>query len=160
MNLTMRGVSMEIEDAVIVEMIRQRLIGSAYPDNLKLTAAPRIGTVWAGQSGTYAGMARGSESDFPLIVGPEAPTVMDWNEACAWVKSLGDVWRLPLPPEQALCYANVQELFKKEWYWSGKQYEGDSDFAWAQSFGDGYQDAFRKSSKFRVRVVRSLIVID
>ena len=41
-------------------------------------------------------------------------------------------------------------------FWLSEQCEGYSDFAWAQYFNDGDQSTFRKSGKFRVRVVRTI----
>ncbi|WP_353627584.1 hypothetical protein ABNQ24_12520 [Ralstonia pseudosolanacearum] len=46
------------------------------------------------------------------------------------------------------------EAFEKTWYWSSTQSSAYS--AWSQYFADGYQDTASKSSKGRVRLVRSI----
>ena len=54
-------------------------------------------------------------------------------------------------------YANVPELFQKEWYWSCEQHAGHSDDAWAQTFSYGTQSYWSKDSyAFRARAVRRL----
>jgi len=57
-----------------------------------------------------------------------------------------------------LQYANVPELFEKEWYWSCEQHAGDVGFAWMQTFGDGGQSFGHEDDGFRARAVRRLII--
>lgn len=122
-----------------------------------VTKFPRIGASL--EDGTYAGIARGDKADCPLIVGPQAPKSMNWEAAKEYAATQTG-WRLPTRKEQALCFANVPELFEKDWYWSGEQYEAYGGFAWAQSFSSGVQDCFHGYDGFRVRLVRSISVID
>jgi hypothetical protein len=124
---------------------------------------PRIGTIWAAHGGIYAGMARGidGEVDYPLIVGPETPQAMTWQDVMEWAKSL-DVdghrdFTAPLRCHQSLCFANVPELFKPESYWSCEQCAGNDAYAWVQGFTSGDQGNCHKYTKFRARAVRRSI---
>lgn len=123
---------------------------------------PRIGARWAGQDGTYAGMMRGLDgaADYPLIVGDHFQKAMKWKQALEWAEKVGNGWRVLTPAEGWLCQANVPELFGKVWHWTNKEYEADSDCAYAQYFGDGGQRYHHKGNEFAVRLVRSVIVIE
>lgn len=68
-----------------------------------------------------------------------------------------DDFYLPARRELALMYANVPELFKKEWHWSSTQYSEAS--AWIQLFFNGHQNDTWKSCSSRARAVRRLLVI-
>lgn len=48
------------------------------------------------------------------------------------------------------------EAFDPAYYWSSTEYEADSDYAYAQDFGDGGQGNHRKDSEFAVRLVRTI----
>lgn len=125
---------------------------------------PRIGAIWTGRGGIYAGMARGLDggADYPLIIGPETPRAMTWQEVMEWTKSL-DVdghrdFTAPLRRHQSLCFANVPELFKPEGYWSCEQSAGDDAYAWVQHFNNGFQLNYHKNLKFRARAVRRSVI--
>ena len=107
-----------------------------------------------GLQGAYAGIARGynGEPDAILEVLAEAPQKMSWQDAMKWAESTGG--RLPTRKEQALLFANVPELFEKDWYWSCEPYAGDEGYAWFQTFYSGYQYFYRKDSTLRARAVR------
>lgn len=121
-----------------------------------VTKFPRIGAPL--EDGTYAGIARGEKADCALIVGPQAPKSMNWEAAKEYAATQTG-WRLPTRKEQALCFANVPELFEKEWYWSGEQYEAGNGCAWAQFFNYGGQSDYHKdSNSFRVRLVRTIAI--
>jgi hypothetical protein len=107
-----------------------------------------------GPRGIYAGICRGADGapDYALEVLAEAPKEMNWQDAKAWAESIGGT--LPTRREQALCFANVPELFKKAWYWSCEQYAGAAAYAWSQGFDYGYQDYGRKYRELRARAVR------
>lgn len=61
---------------------------------------------------------------------------------------------LPARRELSLCYANVPELFDKEWHWSSTQYSRTN--AYGQDFEDGGQYLTGKHSRLRARAVRRL----
>jgi hypothetical protein len=115
---------------------------------------PALGS--KGLYGIYAGVARGynGEPDGILEVLDEAPKSMPWADAVKYAEGLGEGARLPTRKEQALCFANVPELFKEETYWSGEQHAGDSGYAWYQYFSNGLQDWNNEVIKLRVRAVR------
>ena len=48
------------------------------------------------------------------------------------------------------------EAFDADWYWSSTQHVSDSDYAWCQSFGYGYQLYRTTSHELRARAVRRL----
>lgn len=132
----------------------------AIQDNTT-TTAPAIGQQWPGQGGIYAGLARGRNGapDYHLIVGPEL-TAAAWDDAKQQAASLvidGHAdFTLPFRAEQSLQFANVPELFEKDWYWSCEQLASNSVYAWMQYFDDGYQLNYHKSGETRARAVRRL----
>lgn len=165
MLLKRNGIEFSIADGEIARIVLERL-NTPEPELLTdlpadaLDPAPRIGEAW--QGGIYAGIARGRDgaSDYYLIVGPEHEADVDWNAATEWAKGLNvDGFRdfsLPFRKEQALCFANVPELFKERAYWSCEQRASYSDYAWSQGFNDGYQGYWFKGGKGRARAVRRL----
>lgn len=115
--------------------------------------------------GVYAGICRGGASDYHLIVGPELSTYgMPWQDAMEQAETLTSggfsAWALPTRSEQALMFANVPELFEKEWYWSGEQHASRSSSAWCQTFGNGHQSIFNKGTHLRARAVYRLSIGD
>jgi hypothetical protein len=64
---------------------------------------------------------------------------------------------LPSRRELSLCYANVPELFEKEWHWSSTQ--SSAGCAYIQFFGLGYQLSDHKGLGYRARAVRRLSII-
>jgi len=68
-----------------------------------------------------------------------------------------DDFYLPARRELALMYANVPELFKKEWHWSSTQYS--EAYAWFQDFGNGGQGRYWKGYDTRARAVRRFLTI-
>lgn len=62
---------------------------------------------------------------------------------------------LPSRRELALCFANVPDLFKRQWHWSSTQFSALN--AWLQHFGGGGQGNYRKGYEFSARAVRRFI---
>lgn len=158
MNLTIRGLSVTVPQSELERLVLDRLTASDLASTT--TAPPRIGEEWTGQGGVYAGICRGRDGgpDYHLIVGPEYGETSDWDSAKKWAddistNGLAD-YGLPFRKEQALCFANVPELFKTESYWSCEQRASGSDYAWDQYFGNGGQDYWGKRGKLRARAVR------
>lgn len=170
MELTSNGVTIQVDESTVMKMIVKRLSDESIPSTL-IPIPVRIGEVWTGEGGIYAGIMRGREGspDYHLIVGPEIDESI-WNNAD------DDIWRsaqtkadelcqdghkdftLPFRAEQALLFANVPELFKKEHYWSREQHAEHADYAWCQHFGNVIQDYGYKSNNIRARAVRRLII--
>lgn len=106
----------------------------------------------------YAGLIIGKdgESSYHLILLPGEAESVNWQAAKDWATSIDG--ELPTRREQSLLYANLKEEFKESWYWSGEQHASDSGDAWCQTFGDGGQSYGSKSSNFRARAVRRLVI--
>lgn len=153
------GATLSIPPRAIAKALLERVIAGAV---LATNGVPKIGDPWPSQGGIYAGIARGysGEADAYLIVGPQAEKALKWQEAVDWAKNQGTPahadFRLPTRKEQALCFANVPELFENNWYWSGEQFAGDDGYAWCQYFGDGGQGTGPKGTDCRARAVRRL----
>jgi hypothetical protein len=52
--------------------------------------------------------------------------------------------------------AGGKEALEETWYWTSTQYAGYDEYAWYQSFSNGYQTNDRKFYELRVRAVRRL----
>jgi hypothetical protein len=160
MQFTKNGIVIGIPDAVVIDLaIRSLRDESVVLESIK-AGPPKIGEIWIGQDGIYAGLIRGvdGEPDCHLIVGVELDGASPWDLACAWATELRTDgfadWSLPTRKEQALLFANVADEFKTEYYWSREQHAGYSDYAWGQDFNDGYQSYWREDVKLRARAVR------
>jgi len=160
MNITRNGITIEVPDAQVVDLVLERLqAGEIDWRTTRLSeTTPKIGEPWPGQGGIYAGIMRGRDGnpDYHLIVG-KATEPMPWGKAKDEVERHPE-WSLPYRAEQALCYANVPELFEKEWYWSCEQHAGTAGYAWCQNFGNGNQYYNLKSNELRARAVRRLVI--
>jgi hypothetical protein len=167
MDFKKNGIVVSVSDQVIEQLVLERLRDGQPPpsivnNTLVATAGilPRIGAEVAELGGVFAGVARGvnSEPDYYLIVGPEASGTADWNTSKAWAAGITHLgfndFELPRRKEQALLFANVPELFQKEWYWSSEQHAVVGSFAWMQNFYDGHQNDGRKDFNGRARAVR------
>ena len=117
---------------------------------------PRIGELWEGHGGIYAGIVRG---DFHLIL-KDAKKITDlpYAQAVEWATKIHDKfkdWRLPTRQEAALLYANLQDQFENAWYWTGDQYPPDDACMWVQTFGYGRQADLRKTDGARTCAIRT-----
>ncbi len=79
-----------------------------------------------------------------------------WDEALIVAQSYGPGWHLPTKDELNLLY-NQQSVVggfdSLDFYWSSTEY--DANYAWDQSFMDGYQGYWTKSDLDLVRAVRA-----
>jgi len=125
---------------------------------------PKIGQVWHGQGGIYAGTVRGDDGqpDYHLILAEPEREKINWNDAVAWAKDLEadghQDFALPKRKEQAILFGNVKDRFAEAWYWSGEQYASDSGYAWLQRFSHGFQSYGHEDSLSRARAVRRLVI--
>ncbi len=164
MELSRNGVTIQVDDAVVMQMLAERLSVGQMPTTLYNATVQRIGAIWPGEGGIYAGVMRGRDGgpDYHLIVGPEYDGELQWQPAMEWATGLNvdnhNDFSLPYRNEQALLFANVPELFKQEWYWSREQPAEYAGYAWVQLFGNGFQNCFRKGSEWRARAVRRLVI--
>jgi len=77
---------------------------------------------------------------------------LQWDDAVAYAKSLGDGWRLPTIEECFIMYNN--KVITEGVYWSSS--ELNNNYAWYFYFGFGYANDYDKSNTYFVRAVRSL----
>lgn len=162
MEFLKNGITVSVADDEVRRLLVERLSDTPEKSPLYFATSlpPRIGEVWASQGGVYAGIARARDGsrDTYLIVGPEYDGTAEWSAALMWAAGIREHgfsdYGLPYRKEQALCFANVPELFKPESYWSCEQRASLSDFAWFQYFNDGYQYYWGKNLKLRARAVR------
>lgn len=127
-------------------------------------AIPRIGQVWHGQGGIYAGTVRGDEGqpDYHLILAEPDRERINWKDATEWAAGLDadghNDFTLPKRREQAILFGNVKDRFADAWYWSCETHASDAGFAWDQDFNGGYQSGGRKGGSCRARAVRRLVI--
>jgi hypothetical protein len=89
-----------------------------------------------------------------LVLLPGAAEGVTWSLAGEWAAKAGG--ELPTRREQSLLFANLKSEFESNYYWSSEQHAANSDYAWLQHFGGGYQDDNHKSYEGRARAVRRL----
>ena len=90
--------------------------------------------------------------EYHLIGLPGKAENVTWQEAQAWAKKQSG--ELPNLRELGLERVNAGQHFTNAAYWSCEQYAGDASSAWFQSFLNGYQYYYDKSSQLRARAVR------
>lgn len=104
----------------------------------------------------YAGifLCKDGEADYRLILMEGEAVDVTFKQANDWIAKRNDGASLPTSREQSLLFANLKEHFEPTWHWSGEQHASGSDYAWYQSFLDGFQHCLSKSSRMRARAVR------
>lgn len=104
----------------------------------------------------YAGILIGKDgtpSHHVILLANDAED-LTWKKAQEWAASIGG--ELPTRRELSLLRANLDEQFKRDWYWSAEEYS--SSYAWCQRFGSGSQGGSHKGAALRARAVRRLII--
>jgi hypothetical protein len=106
-------------------------------------------------------LGKDGDADYFLILLPEEKENINWNDAVKWAKQQGGDMDASLPTrcEQALLYANLNEEFKNEYYWSSERHASGSDVALCQHFRDGNQHSSYEDCTMRARAVRRILVI-
>lgn len=161
MHLRKNGIDIEVPDAQVVDLILERLNGSAAPTNLIVMTTPRLGDMWHGQAGHFVGSVFVPDANpYHLIVGPEMEDEADYKHGMDWAKGLSidghSDFDLPNRREGRFLQCQAKQLFKDKWYWLSEQHTGDRLSAWAQYFADGHQTGIRKACKLGVRAVRRI----
>ena len=133
------------------------------PSALRSVALPPIGQAWPGEGGVFAGLLKGEDGDYAVIVPLDPASDIDaapWTEAIAAAAKFKSAqhqdYAAATRAELALCFHNVPELFTKDWYWSSSPYAGYASYAWYQHFTTGTQNYGRKDTQLRARAVRRL----
>ena len=60
----------------------------------------------------------------------------------------------PLQTSATAFQKGGEEAFSDDWYWSSTQHASDSDYAWNQTFNNGYQSYGYTHDELRARAVR------
>ncbi|MFT5382927.1 MAG: hypothetical protein ACI81W_000323 [Saprospiraceae bacterium] len=87
--------------------------------------------------------------------------ILDWNEAVAACKELGDGWALPTIDQLKLLYINLHKedlgSFINDYYWSATEWSSKEDIkdkAWFENFANGDSDPVSKDRTRYVRAIR------
>jgi len=136
---------------------------STQDSALRTVSLPPIGAAWPDAGGIFAGILKGEDGDYAVIVPVDPASNIDdapWKDAIAKANKFKTAqhsdYSAATRGELALCFHNVPELFQKTWYWSSTPFAGDESSAWFQAFPYGGQHYYRKDSKLRARAVRRL----
>lgn len=160
MNVTKNGLTIEVPDAVIVDLVLERLTGKSpilMPQGLIM---PPLGVYWPGRGGIFLGTVLGIEGErnYHMILGPECDDRMSQPDGMKYAAGLEvddhEDFTLPNRREQRFLQCNGHGFFKPEFYWSCEQLAANADCAWLQYFVDGHQHYYPKSFKSLVRAVR------
>ena len=150
-----------------VQAMLDKILRGGVPVELPAAAigdVPKIGQVWPGQGGIYAGTVRGDEGqpDYHLILAEPDRERINWKDATEWAAGLDadghKDFTLPKRKEQAILFGNVKDRFADAWYWSCETHASDADYAWDQYFNDGCQYSVHKDDYYRARAVRRLVI--
>lgn len=150
-----------------VQAMLDNIMRGGVPVELPAAAigdVPKIGQVWPGQGGIYAGTVRGDEGqpDYHLILAEPDRERINWKDATEWAAGLDadghKDFTLPKRKEQAILFGNVKDRFADAWYWSCETRASDAGCAWVQYFDDGYQNGGHKGYNYRARAVRRLVI--
>lgn len=140
MQLIKNGITIEVADAQVVDLILERLRQDQAI--IRPGELPPIRSDW--QGGKFAGIMRGRDGgkDYALIKGPDIGSG-NWRDAMEYAAKLKidaySDFRLPYRSEQALLFANLPDEFEKDWYWSCEQHPANEVSAFAQNFRNGHQ---------------------
>ena len=115
---------------------------------------PAIGAALEG--GIFCGLTTKPDgTHHAVVLLPDAPAErLNWADATAWAKGLGNGAQLPGRPVSALLFANAKPQFEEAWHWTNETHVEDSSYAWLQFFDFGHQTINHKSYAGRARAVR------
>ena len=92
---------------------------------LRAVHLPKIGEAWPDEGGVFAGLLKGEDGDYAVIVPLDPASDVD---AAPWKDAIAAAGKFKTAQHQdyaaatrgalALCFHNVPGLFKKDWYWS------------------------------------------
>ena len=162
MNLTKNGLTIEVPDAVVVNLVLERLAGNSPVIAPPSQATPHLGEYWQGQGGIFVGTVLGIDGgrDYHLILGPECDDELDHSDATQYAVGLEvdghKDFTLPNRREQRFLFCNGHGHFKPMFYWSCEQRPATPGCAFGQRFADGAQFVAGKSLKYPVRTVRRI----
>ena len=161
MNLTKNGLTIEVPDAVVVNLVLERLAGNSPVIAPPSQATPHLGEYWQGQGGIFVGTVLGIDGgrDYHLILGPECDDELNHPDATRYAAGLevDGTWTSRCPTAaSSFLFCNGHGHFKPMFYWSCEQRPATPGCAFGQRFADGAQFVAGKSLKYPVRTVRRI----
>lgn len=107
----------------------------------------------------------GSQDEMEVIyrtLKPGAATNSLWSRSGINVSAIPPTYPytldFPAQTQDELFRTGGAEAFDEVAYWTSTQHASDSDYAWLQTFDDGYQDYWYKYNELHVRAVRRLAI--
>jgi hypothetical protein len=162
MNLIINGIEIAIHEDQITKLLLERLQREAAPVAALLPPAT-IGKRW--QGGIYAGFSLDDNGQpcHLVLADTDRDLKHNWEAAKAWAAELTTTdnardWSLPNRHDGIVLFNNLKDQFGDGWHWTSEQHAQDSAYAWVQVFGSGSQYGTRKSSEYRARAVRRLVI--
>ena len=130
---------------------------SSWPtDVITLTAPLTIIPPPLNEGERWAGIVTTEKGLHHIILLPGDQDEATWKKQLAWAKKAGG--DLPDRVELATLRRTLPDEFKSDAYWSNEQHAANSDYAWYQDFGDGFQYYGLIDSKLRARSVRRVLI--
>lgn len=148
MQLKKNGIDFQVPDDQITSLVLKALTQDENTMARMVNSMPSpVGEYWPGQGGVNAGLIRDNDGKVGyLIIGPRNETEKNFADSAAWAASQTvdghNDFRSISRREARLAMANVPELFKDRWYWTGERHPVYEDYAYAQHFDDGRQYGF------------------
>lgn len=171
------AVTISIEARDVVRAIARQALDQDEPAFISAAQTcrqqPRIGELWKAEGGIYCGrLIDDDDRVYALVIAPRAEgefVNVSWDQAKLKAGSLDlhgrTDWILPNRMEALAMWQRLNpalkdsgEAFAEAAYWTSEQHAVYSDFAWYQSFDNGYQYGNRKDGNSRARAVRRVVI--
>ena len=132
-------------NAMIARFEATKLVQDLFPITF---GAPQLneGERWVGTI-----ISVGGKKEHVILLPGEKENI-NWQDATEWAASIGG--QLPDRVESALLFNCMKDEFKEEAYWTCETHTGNAEWAWYQSFSNGYQCYSLKYCELRARAVR------
>src|SRR3990167_4335302 len=147
MNLTKNGLTIEVPDTEVMNLVLERLASNS-------PAAPRLNEYWHDQGGIFVGTVLGIDGwrNYHLILGPECEDELNHSDGMKYAAGLEveghKDFTLPNRREQRFLYCNGHGYFKLRFHWSCEPHPVIPDYAFGQNFDDGNQSSNHKPYKY------------
>lgn len=131
---------------------------TALAFDVSTISIPPLGTRLEGDGGTFEALMKGEagQPDYLLILHDEHRDDAEWKQQMDWAAGLEadghKDFTLPNRRELNALRANAKDKFDDDWYWSCEP--DGSDYAWCQTFGNGFQCTNHQYRYYRACAVR------
>ena len=98
----------------------------------------------------------GTPSHWAILLPQKPEKKLNHTDAIAFGTTVEG--ELPTRQELFLLAANCKKHFEPDWYWSNEKHASASDYAWYQTFSDGYQGCITTTNELRARLVRRFVI--